>query len=83
MFSAFGWYDLVGVVGTTVVVLAYMGTQLRWMNSEDLSFPAVNLLGSLLISISLYYNFNLASALMEGFWIVISLFGIWQSCRRR
>lgn len=82
MFSAFGWYDLVGVVGTIMVALAYMATQMRWMNSDDLSFPAANLLGSLLIAMSLYHNFNLASALMEVFWIAISLFGIWQSCRR-
>ena len=43
----------------------------------------LNLCGSLLIAFSLYYNFNLASALMEFFWILISLLGIRQRLRRQ
>jgi hypothetical protein len=34
------------------------------------------LVGALLILISLLYNFNLASAIIEVFWILISLWGI-------
>jgi hypothetical protein len=82
---ALGWYDAVGTAGTLVVVAAYFLTQVRLVNSSDLAFPVANLGGSLLISFSLYYNFNLASALMEIFWIAISLLGIgqWLRARRR
>lgn len=78
-----GWYDIVGTAGTLIVVAAYFGTQARLINSDDLAFPVVNLAGSLMIGVSLWFNFNLASALMEGFWIAISLFGIWQALRPR
>ena len=73
---SFSYVDLVGTVGTLIVVAAYFGTQIRRINSDDLAFPILNLIGSLLIGFSLLQNFNLASALMEVFWIAISLVGI-------
>ena len=76
-------HDVIGICGTLMVGLAYLATQMRWLNSDDLAFPLVNLGGSVLISYSLYHNFNLASALMEGFWIAISVLGIWQYLRAR
>ncbi len=75
--------DAVGSVGALFVVAAYFATQMRMMNSDDLAFPVVNLLGSVLIVYSLVYNFNLASMLIEGFWIIISLIGIIQHFRLR
>lgn len=73
--------DAIGSFGALVVVAAYFATQMRMMNSDDLMFPVVNLLGSVLIVYSLLQNFNLASMLIEGFWIIISLIGILQYFR--
>jgi len=81
LFSMFSYVDAIGTFGTLIVVAAYFGTQMRFINSDDLIFPMLNLCGSLLIAFSLYYNFNLASALMEFFWILISLLGIRQAIR--
>ena len=75
--------DFVGSVGTLIVVAAYFATQMRYLNSDELLFPIANLGGSLLISFSLIFNFNLASALMELFWIAISLVGIVRRIRER
>ncbi|WP_424832080.1 CBU_0592 family membrane protein [Ruegeria sp.] len=75
--------DAIGSFGALIVVAAYFATQMRMMNSDDLAFPVVNLLGSVLIVYSLVYNFNLASMLIEGFWILISLIGIIQHFRLR
>ncbi|TMV06985.1 hypothetical protein FGK63_12775 [Ruegeria sediminis] len=75
--------DGVGSLGALMVVIAYFATQMRWMNSEDLAFPVVNLVGSILIVYSLTQNFNLASMLIESFWIAISLVGILQHFRLR
>jgi hypothetical protein len=77
------WHDAVGIAGTALVVLAYFLTQARWLDATRPAFPLMNLAGSLLICVSLWFSFNLASALMEGFWIAISLFGIVQAMRRR
>ena len=75
--------DLIGSTGTLIVVLAYLATQMRRLSATDLAFPVANLIGSLLIVVSLYFSFNLASALMEFFWIMISGIGIWQWRRER
>ncbi len=75
--------DAIGSFGTLIVVAAYFATQMRMINSEDLAFPVINLLGSVLIVYSLLQNFNLASMLIEGFWIIISLIGIIQHIRLR
>ncbi len=75
--------DAIGSFGALIVVAAYFATQMRMMNSDDLTFPVVNLLGSVLIVYSLVHNFNLASMLIEGFWILISLIGIIQHFRLR
>ncbi|WP_170786337.1 CBU_0592 family membrane protein [Ruegeria lacuscaerulensis] len=75
--------DAIGSFGALVVVAAYFATQMRMMNSDDLAFPILNLAGSILIVYSLLENFNLASMLIETFWILISLIGIVQFFRLR
>lgn len=75
--------DAVGSFGALVVVAAYFATQMRMLNSDDLAFPVVNLVGSILILYSLLENFNLASMLIESFWILISMIGIVQFFRLR
>ncbi|MEO1109516.1 MAG: hypothetical protein AAFX90_16505 [Pseudomonadota bacterium] len=82
-FSSLTIVDAIGSFGALFVVAAYFATQMRYMNSEDLAFPVVNLLGSVLIVYSLLQNFNLASMLIEGFWIIISVIGIIQHFRLR
>ncbi len=75
--------DLIGSVGTLIVTAAYFATQMRLLNSDDLLFPVANLIGSLFMAYSLVYAFNLASALMELFWILISIAGIVNYLRRK
>ena len=76
-------YDVVGIVGTAVLVAAYFANQQRWLSSEDWRFPAANLVGALLILISLWFEWNLPSVVIEFFWIAISLWGISRSLARR
>ncbi|NKB60333.1 MAG: hypothetical protein GKS00_28840 [Alphaproteobacteria bacterium] len=44
-------------------------------------FSILNALGSALILISLAYEFNLAAALVEVFWLAISLYGLVRTMR--
>jgi hypothetical protein len=45
-------YTIAGLVGTTIILVAYFANQQRWLRSEDWRFPAANLLGSMLIRCS-------------------------------
>ncbi len=69
-------YDIVGVIGTAVLIAAYFFNQQRWLRSDDWRFPAANLVGAVLILVSLWYEWNLPSVVIEFFWIAISLYGI-------
>ena len=68
--------DLIGIFGVFIIIIAYMLLQTEKMDAKDLSFSVLNSLGALLIIISLLYDWNLASFLMESIWMLISVYGI-------
>ena len=74
-------YDLIGVIGTMLIVVAYFGTQRRWFSATDWRFPMLNLVGAMLILVSLWVDWNFPSFVMEVFWLAISLYGLARSWR--
>ena len=80
---SFEWYDAVGITGVAIILIVYYLLQVERMRSDDLAYSVTNLLGALLIVVSLYYRFNLASFVIEVFWILISLIGIVRYFRKR
>lgn len=75
--------DLIGLLGVALILIAYFALQTERIAAEDWRFSAINGLGAILIMISLYYTFNLASFVIEIFWLMISLYGLWKAWRRR
>ena len=69
-------YAVVGVVGAVIVMIAYFGTQAGWLRADDPRCAIANLVGAVLITISLYAAWNLPAFLMEVFWVLISLYGL-------
>jgi hypothetical protein len=67
-------FRAIGLVGVGFILAAYFANQQRWLRSEDWRFPAANLVGSLLILVSLYAEWNLPSVVIEVFWIAISVY---------
>lgn len=72
----FAWHDILGTIGVAVIVLAYILLQTERLRSEQLAYSMMNAVGAALILISLYYDFNFPSFVVEAFWLVISLYGI-------
>lgn len=77
------WHDLVGNLGVALIVLAYLGLQIGRLDSHALSYSILNGLGASLILVSLWFNFNLSSFIIEIFWLAISGVGIVLALRRR
>ena len=75
--------DGIGMLGTIMVVLAYYLLQLERTDPKGLSYNLINLVGALLLLFSLSFHFNLASFVIEIFWIVASLIGLWRYWRRQ
>ena len=70
------WYDLLGSAGVVSILVAYFLLQTERWSGQSLSYSLVNLIGSVMITISLIYDFNLSSFIIEVAWIAISIYGI-------
>jgi predicted membrane protein len=75
--------DGIGLLGTALVVLAFFLLQLERADPKGLSYNLINLVGAVLLLISLWFHFNLASFVIEIFWIAASLIGVWKYWRRQ
>ncbi|MEZ5503550.1 MAG: hypothetical protein R3E50_13165 [Halioglobus sp.] len=75
--------DAIGMLGTLLVVLAFYLLQLERTDPRGLGYNMINLVGALLLLVSLCFNFNLASFVIELFWIAASLIGLWKYWQRR
>jgi hypothetical protein len=79
----YAWYDFAGNIGVVLMVLAYLLIQAEKIRSRDLSYSLMNGFGALLVVVSLLYRFNLSAFLVESFWFVISVYGLFKFASRR
>ena len=70
------WYDILGTLGVAVIILTYAMLQLGRIRSEQVLYSILNAVGASLILVSLYFDFNFPSVVVEAFWLMISIFGI-------
>lgn len=77
------WFDVVGLLGVALTLLAYLALQARRMKGDGLIYPLLNLIGAGAILASLIYDehMNLSALVIETSWCFISLFGIYQATR--
>ena len=79
----YAWYDILGTVGVAVIIVTYVLLQWGKVRSEQLVYSLLNAVGATLILISLYFDFNFPSFVVEFFWLLISLFGIGKYLRQK
>ena len=76
-------FQLIGLLGMICIVAAYFLLQIGRINSETLAYQTINLIGAILLIISLLEHFNLGSVLIEVFWICITFFGLYKIYKKR
>ena len=76
-------FDLVGFIGVALIIVAYLLLQLEKLQSSSLRYSLFNAAGALLIMVSLIFAFNLSAFIVEAFWFLISLVGLWRSLSAR
>lgn len=77
------WYDVVGLLGTLMILVAFFLLQARRLSGTGLPYQLLNLFGAAGVLVSLLGTFNLSVFLLESAWILVSGYGIWQSLRTR
>ena len=70
------WYDMVGILGVALIVATYLLAQLDRLDARSRTYAACNALGAAAVLVSLTVDFNLSAAIVEGFWLLISLVGL-------
>jgi len=83
--NAFGdrIFDIAGVAGFCTYVTAYSLLTCQVLTSKCVSYFVLNLCASSLVLFSLMGAFNLATAMIQSFWIVVSIIAIWTRMRDR
>ena len=76
-----GIFNIIGTSGVAFILLAYFLMQAGKISSKQLAYSVLNLIGSILIMISLLHKWNLPSAVIEICWISISSYGVYQSIK--
>ncbi len=74
-------YDVIGIMGVLLVLISYGLLQIDKIDPKSISYSALNLAGAILILVSLYYSFNLASFIIEIAWLIISAYGLFKAWR--
>jgi hypothetical protein len=67
-----------GLVGSALIIFCYFANLQGVLAASDWRYSLANLVGAVLILISLYAEWNLPSAVIEAFWAIISLYGLWR-----
>lgn len=66
--------QVLGFLGMICIVLAYYKvTSPKGWSADSIKFNVVNLVGAVLLIISLCFHFNLGSFMIEIFWIIIAV----------
>ncbi len=76
-------YEAIGVIGFILYVGNYALLTFNKLNSEDAMYFILNWVAATCVLIGLMSSFNLASALIQVFWIAISSWGIFIRFSRR
>ncbi|MEO9634756.1 MAG: hypothetical protein ABJF89_13085 [Parasphingorhabdus sp.] len=70
--------NIIGIIGSILIVSAYAyNVYAKAVNA--FIYNGTNLLGALLLTLSLMVHFNLASFLLEIVWIIIAVGGLWKA----
>ena len=74
---------IIGLIGAALILGAYAGVQLKKLDPHRPPALLLNLTGASAVLVSLWFEFNLAAALLEGAWVLIALWGLFDWWRAR
>lgn len=68
--------DIIGLFGVSLVIFAYCFLQIGRVRFTSPFYLYSNFWGSVMLLVSLWHNWNLASVAIEILWLLISIYGI-------
>jgi hypothetical protein len=76
-------YDVIGLMAPAMFLYAYLMVSIGRWSSSNVWFHLLNLLGALLIMVSLSHDFNLPVFVLEICWGAISIYGMVKAVKHK
>ena len=70
--------DLIGFMGVALLIGTYALLQFDRIDPKGFWYSFNNMMVAILVTVSLVYTPNLASIVIEFFWFIISVYGLWR-----
>lgn len=75
--------DWLGVLGSLMIAGAYLAVSRGRVDGESPLYNLFNLIGALLILLSLYYRPNAGAIMIELLWVAIAVSALWRWHRNK
>jgi hypothetical protein len=82
MHDSLAWQS-VSFVGAMLILVAYAGQQMKWMDPRSLLYNLLNIVGSGILCYIAVYPFKRGFVVLEATWVLISIYAIVRNRRER
>jgi hypothetical protein len=75
--------DVIGLIGVALLISTYALLQFDRIDPKGFWYSFNNMIVAILVTVSLFYTFNLASMVIEVFWFSLSVYGVVMYFKRK
>jgi hypothetical protein len=68
--------QLASFVGALLILVAYVGHQMRWMDARKAGYNILNAAGSAVLAYIAFHPFQLGFVILEVVWTLISIYAL-------
>ncbi len=72
------WRQSASFVGAMLILVAYAGHQMAWMNPRRAAYNILNAIGSAILGYIAFHPFQVGFVVLEVTWTVISLYALFR-----
>ena len=72
------WRQSASFVGAMLILVAYAGHQMGWMNPRRAAYNILNAIGSAILGYIAFHPFQVGFVVLEVAWTVISLYALFR-----
>ena len=72
------WRQSASVLGAMLILVAYAGHQMGWMNPRWAAYNILNAIGSAILGYIAFHPFQVGFVVLEVTWTIISLYALFR-----
>jgi hypothetical protein len=75
--------QILSSIGAVLILIAYIGHQMKWMDSEKPTYNLLNTVGAAILAYVAMRPLQVGFVVLEGTWTVISIYALYRTLSRR